>query len=108
MTQENYNKLVLMMADKGVRQEAFDLLADLKAEKDAINIDTEKLIGDLSTCLTMIKDERSEMLIKDFQQALDELHQGNQVDGDWQRVRRAIFLMENGIKWYQRKTIKTL
>ena len=52
-----------------------------------------------------LKDAKSNMLLEAIEKAVNELREGNSKDGDWERVRRAIFILENEVRWFKEYSI---
>jgi hypothetical protein len=52
-----------------------------------------------------LKDAKLNMLLEAIEKAVYELREGNSKDGDWERVRRAIFILENELRWVKEYSI---
>ena len=52
-----------------------------------------------------LKNSKENLLIEAMEKAVSELKLGNSGGGDWERVRRAIFILENELKWNKEYSI---
>jgi hypothetical protein len=52
-----------------------------------------------------LKDAKLNMLLEAIERAVYELRECNSNDGDWGRVRRAIFILENEVRWVKEYSI---
>lgn len=76
-------------------------LSGLRKEE---NMDAEFAIA-LKESVKELKDAKLNMLLDAIEKAVFELREGNSKDGDWERVRRGIFILENEVRWIKEYSI---
>lgn len=66
----------------------------------------EKIIDQLRTALSELRDIKADYLVRAMKDALHELWLGNSEDGNWERARRAIHILECEIDFYERHDLR--